>query len=295
MKKYQLEKLDAFTDGSSIGNPAALVALDRPDDITLEQMQRIAFELGSCVSEVGYVWPSSEPEADFELRYYSAEQEVPFCGHATVAILHRLISITPALLTKDELQVRTRHCLLKVKNRVRQENLVYIHAPEPVFIDAGIPHPEIAAALDLPLTDLVLHRRPVLINVGQNILPVQLMSKESCLRCRPDYQRLRQFCLDNRLEVVTIFALAETFPDSPAYSRVFPPVYGYLEDPATGSGNAALGYQLLRDGRWNGKPMVIEQGPDGNVPNLIHLRAEENRILIGGSAVCRFSGLYTLA
>lgn len=292
MKKYSLEKLDAFTEGSSTGNAAALVALDRIGDITPEQMQRIAFELRGCVSEVGYVWPS--PEADCELRYYSSEQEVPFCGHATVAILHRLISTTPALLTKDELQIRTRHALLKVKNRVREENLVFIHAPEPVFIDSEIAHPEIAAALGLPVTDLVVHRRPVPIQVGQNILLVQLASKESCLRCRPDYQRLRQFCQDNCLEVVTIFALAETFPDSPAYSRVFPPVYGYLEDPATGSGNAALGYQLLRDGRWDGSPMVIEQGPDGNVPNRIHLRAEENRILIGGSAVCRFSGVYTL-
>jgi PhzF family phenazine biosynthesis protein len=294
MKKYPLEKLDAFTAGFSTGNPAALVALDRPDDITPEQMQRIAFELRGCVSEVGYVWPSPEPEADFELRYYSSEQEVPFCGHATVAILHRLISTTPALSSKNELHIRTRSSLLKVRNRVREENLVYIHAPEPVFTDTGIRHPEIATALDLPLADLVLHRQPALINVGQNILLVQLASKESCLRCRPDYQRIRQFCFDNRLEVVTIFALAETFPDSPAYSRVFPPVYGYLEDPATGSGNAALGYQLLRDGRWNGKPTVIEQGPDGNAPNLIHLRAEENRILIGGSAVCRFSGIYSL-
>lgn len=292
MKNYPMEKLDAFTDGASAGNPAALVALDRPDDITPENMQRIARELGGCVSEVGYVWPS--PEADFELRYYSREREVPFCGHATVAILHRLIVTTPALSPREELRIGTRHGVLRVKNRVREENLVYIHAPEPVFRKTGLSHPEVAAALDLPLTDLVTSHRPVAIQVGQNILLVQLASRESCLRCRPDYHRLRRFCLDHGLEVVTVFALAGDLPASPPYSRVFPPVYGYLEDPATGSGNAALGYQLLRDGRWDGRPMTIEQGPDGTAPNRIHLQAENNRILIGGSAVCRFSGIYFL-
>lgn len=38
MKKYPLEKIDAFSAGFSTGNPAALVALDCPDDITPEQI-----------------------------------------------------------------------------------------------------------------------------------------------------------------------------------------------------------------------------------------------------------------
>lgn len=255
-------------------------------------MQQIAFEMKGYVSEVGYVWPSEE--ADFELRYFSSEQEVPFCGHATVAILHRLVSTTPELLARKELRILTRSGILKVINRVVEENLVYIYAPEPVHLMTDISHSDIAEAIALRLPGLDQEQQPVCISLGQNILLVKLTDRQTCLDCRPDYAKLRKFCLENGFEILTIYVQDNTFPDTPIRTRVFPPVYGYLEDPATGSGNAALGYHLLNISSWDGTPMTIEQGVESEFPNLVHLRTEGDRVLIGGSAVCRLAGDYFL-
>ena len=62
MKSYLFRKLDAFTAGASPGNPAGCVILDRPEDISADDMQRIAFELGSFVSEVVYIWETPDHE-----------------------------------------------------------------------------------------------------------------------------------------------------------------------------------------------------------------------------------------
>ena len=292
MKSYPLYKIDAFTTGKSSGNPAACVTLNSQDDICVEMMQQIALELKNVVSEVGFVWPSRD--VDYELRYFSSEQEVPFCGHATIAILHWLISASPDLVNRKRMWIRTRHSNLEVINQVGEENLVFINTPKPQFIPVDLPASDIAAALDLPVDSLKEAQQPRVINLGQNILLVRLSGKQACLDCRPDYIKLRRFCLDNGFEIVTIYAQDELFPAVPLRTRVFPPVYGYLEDPATGSGNAALGYHLLDSGQWRGESVTIEQGAEADKPNLVHLGSENGRVLIGGSAVCRFAGTYFL-
>ncbi|OQB80132.1 MAG: Trans-2,3-dihydro-3-hydroxyanthranilate isomerase [Verrucomicrobia bacterium ADurb.Bin122] len=78
-------------------------------------------------------------------------------------------------------------------------------------------------------------------------------------------------------------------------TRVFAPAFGYLEDPATGSGNAALAHWLRKHGAWTGETLAIEQGPDRANPNLIQLRADaHSRLHIGGRAVARIEGEYIL-
>jgi predicted PhzF superfamily epimerase YddE/YHI9 len=72
-----------------------------------------------------------------------------------------------------------------------------------------------------------------------------------------------------------------------------------LEDPATGSGNAALGYYLLAHGMWNGDKIRIEQNGYRNAPNFIQMFSREadagdSRVWFGGSAVVRIDGQYHL-
>ena len=293
MKTVPFEKLDAFTTGDSAGNPAGLVSLNRRDAMTSEEMQQLAAELGGLVSEVGYVLPADK--ADFELRYFSREREVPFCGHATVAILYRLINDNPELYARPELTILTRMGLLPVINRIAQENLVYIHAPRPVWQDTAVSRAGIAEALGLLPDDLDSERPLAQINVGQDILLVPLANKEAHIRCAPDYHRLRGFALANGFEIVAIHTKDTFLATAHLRTRVFAPTFGYLEDPATGSGNAALGYHLLREGEWDGSPLLIEQGPDPDHPNLVHLRTSTDRVLIGGQAVCRIRGDYFLS
>ncbi|MBL4893145.1 MAG: PhzF family phenazine biosynthesis protein, partial [Rhizobiaceae bacterium] len=72
-------RIAAFSDGSSGGNPAGVVIEDQLPDAS--EMQRIAHEVG--FSETAFATPH---EDGYRVRYFSPESEVPFCGHATIAL-----------------------------------------------------------------------------------------------------------------------------------------------------------------------------------------------------------------
>lgn len=75
----ELHRLAAFSDNPSGGNPAGVwIGEQLPDEAT---MQRIAAEVG--FSETAFVAPMQGLERN--VRYYSPEAEVSFCGHATIA------------------------------------------------------------------------------------------------------------------------------------------------------------------------------------------------------------------
>ena len=61
------------------------------------------------------------------------------------------------------------------------------------------------------------------------------------------------------VDIILLYTEETSTMKSRYRTRVFAPTYGYLEDPATGSGNAALGYYLLRNNMWEGESIKIEQ------------------------------------
>ena len=69
----------AFTDSPDGGNPAGVV-LDATG-MSAEEMLKIAADLG--YSETAFATPRAD--GDYDVRYFSPEAEVPFCGHATIA------------------------------------------------------------------------------------------------------------------------------------------------------------------------------------------------------------------
>lgn len=292
MKSVSFKKIDAFATATSGGNPAAAVYLDTFDAITEPEMQRIARELKGFVSEVGFVVRLA-PDA-FKLRYFSAEKEVAFCGHATIAILHDLVAHDAGLAALERILVHTNKGILPVENR---EGSVYIHAPEPVFTPCRLGTGEICEALDLPPSALDPALEPGIVNAGNQTLCLSLRTCRDVVEARPDFHRLRAFCERHGLDVITIFSTQTADPANQWRTRVFAAPFGYLEDPATGSGNAALGYHLHRAGRWDGTPIRIEQNAELAHPNLVRLGSRPDpvhglRVIFGGGAILRIDGRY---
>jgi PhzF family phenazine biosynthesis protein len=294
MKSYLFRKLDAFTTGASPGNPAGCVLLNSPDDISAEDMQRIAFELGSFVSEVGYVWPTPAKDWAYELRYFSREREVNFCGHATVAIMYDLLRRREKTSHNDVVKIKTPAGILEVEDRILDNNLVFIDAPEPQFLEIKPSLIDVAKALNLTEDKLNKVYPVACINAGLNTLVVAVKTLSGCVECRPDYETLRRFCFDHGIEVITIYTSDTAFNDYGVRTRVFAPLFGYLEDPATGSGNAALGYFLASRGDWPEDTMKIEQGISRDKPNIVILKKAGARLKIGGQSICRIEGKYFL-
>ena len=99
-----------------------MIYLNSPGDITKDEMQRIAKELKGFVSEVGYFRRIDENA--YDLRYYSSEREVDFCGHATIAIMYDLIKSSKELTNRKQINIVTNKGDLLVENRVSNEDAV---------------------------------------------------------------------------------------------------------------------------------------------------------------------------
>jgi PhzF family phenazine biosynthesis protein len=135
------------------------------------------------------------------------------------------------------------------------------------------------------------------IDAGLRTLLVPVKTLETVLIMQPNDAKLRQFSLDRDFDITHVFTPQTAQADNRFRVRVFPPRFGYLEDPATGSGNSAFGYYLITENRWPGD-MSLEQGLSRENPNIVKIKRQtingEERILFGGSATTRIEGLYQL-
>jgi PhzF family phenazine biosynthesis protein len=188
---------------------------------------------------------------------------------------------------------------LVAENRIAQENAVFISAPPPTFSAQEIGPPEIARALRIDASATAPQLPTARINAGLETLLVPIGSLEATLAAEPDERQLKIFCEEHGIDIVTIFTDDTARPDTRWRSRVFAPRFGYLEDPATGSGNAALGQYLLHHGLWRGETLTIEQNKERSRPNIIKLMGRQKtgappQVLFGGGAVIRIEGSYFL-
>ncbi len=169
--------------------------------------------------------------------------------------------------------------------------------PPAVFSARTVPSSECARALGLGRPDALVFR--AIINAGLETLIVEVASLAEELALAPDLHVLRLFCESIGVDIVLAYS-AETSNHGSAYrTRVFAPRFGYLEDPATGSGNAAFGYHLLASGAWSQGRLLIEQNGSHDNPNFVSLAlgahgGERPSLLFGGGARVKIHGEYLL-
>ncbi|MBC7959924.1 MAG: PhzF family phenazine biosynthesis protein [Vallitaleaceae bacterium] len=294
MKNLEFKKIDAFTKGLSSGNPAGYVLLETADQLTEDEMQKMASELKGYVNEVGFVFRQGKT---FELKFYSSECEVAFCGHATIAIMYDVISTDPELMHEKELKIKVKSGILSVFNHIEEEDAVYIMAPEPQFLEREVNWFEIAEALDTDMSSFDKDKLFQVVDGGLRTLLVPMISLEACLKINPYQEILKQFCLKKDIDIVLVFTQEVHTKKASYRTRVFAPKFGYLEDPATGSGNSAFGYYLVHNKLWQ-EDFSIEQSATLNNPNSVKIKRYQkeqmDRILFGGSGTTRIAGRYYL-
>ena len=78
MKEYQYKKIDAFTMGKSLGNPAACIYLEDKQDLSKDEMLEIAKQHKGFVSEVVYCRQISP--RTFHLTYFPQSVKLIFVG-----------------------------------------------------------------------------------------------------------------------------------------------------------------------------------------------------------------------
>lgn len=295
MKEYIFKKIDAFATEKSDGNPAGYIWLDSLSDISDQKMLQIAQELKGFVNEVGYIAQIGQNK--FDLRYYSSEREVEFCGHATIAIMYDIVKSKDEFKKQEKLIINTKRGQLEVDNRFESENSVFIMSPEPIE-KVVIPTAEkIARNLKIDSSEINEDLPIKVINAGLSTLLVPIININSILRITPDLNELKEFCLKSEIDIIEVFTRDVHDTLSNYRTRVFAPTFGYIEDPATGSGNSAFGYYLIKNNLWKGETIRIEQNGQKENFNVVKLQKQLDkngnlRVCFGGGAITRIEGKY---
>jgi PhzF family phenazine biosynthesis protein len=290
MKQYRYIKSNAFTSGASLGNPAAAL-ITEDECLTPEQMQQIAAEHKGFVMETVFCSPSETAEC--KLTYYSSECEVDFCGHGTIATMYSIIKDDAALRAKKVLTVETnKKGMVSLYNEIDTEDAVYIEAPSPIEHAMNIPVEDIEGILTLRKGSINRERTIRIIDAGLRTLIVPITQFEDEVSVYPDEAALKVFCEENDIDNILIYSLQVADASNFAHTRVFAPKFGYLEDPATGSGNSAFANYLLSENMWNGSPITIEQGGNDRIFNAVKLKTLNGKVLFGGRATKKIEGYY---
>ena len=290
MKQYRYIKSNAFTSGASLGNPAAAL-ITEDECLTPEQMQQIAAEHKGFVMETVFCSPSETAEC--KLTYYSSECEVDFCGHGTIATMYSIIKDDAALRAKKVLTVETnKKGMVSVYNEIDTEDAVYIEAPSPIEHSMNFSIDEIEGILTLRKGSINRERTIRIIDAGLRTLIVPITQFEDEVSVYPDEAALKVFCEGNDIDNILIYSLQVADAANFAHTRVFAPKYGYLEDPATGSGNSAFANYLLFEKMWDSSPITIEQGGNDRIFNAVKLKTLNGKVLFGGRATIKIQGYY---
>lgn len=293
MKRFPFKKIDAFATEKSDGNPAACIWLNNQDDLSDKEMLQIAKELKGFVSEVGYIVQSGDSEYTF--RYYSSERELDFCGHVTIASMFDIIKNSNP--SSKKYLIHTNRGSLEVENRLENENAVFTMAPEPIENENVPAVFKIAEKLKIRESEIRTDFPVSIINAGLETLIVPIDSLDSILGIAPDLNELNSFCVESGIDIILVFT-PDVYDDANNYrTRVFAPTFGYIEDPATGSGNSAFGYYLIKNNLWDVETVTIEQNDKKEEYNVVKLQQKSDsnnnqRIWFGGGAINRIEGEY---
>jgi PhzF family phenazine biosynthesis protein len=179
-----------------------------------------------------------------------------------------------------------------VYNEIDTEDAVYIEAPSPIEHSMNFSIDEIEGILTLRKGSINRERTIRIIDAGLRTLIVPITQFEDEVSVYPDEAALKVFCEGNDIDNILIYSLQVADAANFAHTRVFAPKFGYLEDPATGSGNSAFANYLLSENMWDGSPITIEQGGNDRIFNAVKLKTLNGKVLFGGRATKKIEGYY---
>ncbi len=297
MTRYRYYTCDVFTDTRFGGNQLAV--LPEAEGLSGQQMQQIAREFN--YSESTFVLPP-EKGHDRRVRIFTPAYEVPFAGHPNIGTAF-VLATTGAFGGLDESRTvvfEEDAGLVPVTiargedGRIRCE----LTAPQPLSLGGVVPVASLAAATGLEVGDFVTRaHEPVVASVGLPFIVAELGDRAALERCRLDVAGARQLLADGA-EVPDLLVYVRSGDDFDLRARMFSPLDGIPEDPATGSANCALAGLLAQldaaadgDFRWR-----IAQGVEMGRPSVLEARAEKRQgavtgVWIGGESVLVAEGV----
>lgn len=291
------ETVNVFTNQQFAGNPLAIVL--KADGLTTQQMQKMAREFN--LPETIFIQKSDDPNHSAKVRIFLPKAEIPFAGHPTIGCA---IYLATQLFDHEEdfeteITLEEQAGLVPVKVSRKNGKI------EAQFTAPVVPYPQSDHHLDIPKCALALGLDERQVSFGKHIpathiggptfLFVPLRDRQAlheCIASEPD-------CADliTSRNATGIYAYSIDKQTGEIHARMFAPINGIPEDPATGSATALLASQLLQAGELKEglNSFQLKQGYDMGRPSDLSLeidieQSEITAVRVAGSSVAISSG-----
>jgi trans-2,3-dihydro-3-hydroxyanthranilate isomerase len=294
-RTFDYVTVDVFTRTRFGGNPVAV--FPAADGMSDAEMQALATEMN--YSETTFVLPPSDPANDARVRIFNRTTEMPFAGHPNVGTAFAIATACadpPQVLRFEETAGLVPVRLLRGQDG--EVTGAEIDAPQPLQLLGHLPTEAIAGCLGLPCADIVVTTHvPTRASVGIDFVLVEVRP-EAVPRAIPDLTAFKSAAKDHSGESGRLSILFYAREGQRIRARMFAPLSGTWEDPATGSANAALGALLLHLEGGDSAEFVVVQGVEMGRPSLLKLCARRSsegvHASVGGDCVPMFQGIAQL-
>ena len=301
-RRLQFYQADVFTDEPFGGNPVAV--FPDADGLTDEELQRIAREMN--LSETVFVFPPTDPAAVVKMRIFTPTQEIPFAGHPVIGTFFVLGSLGRLTLREPVTRV-LQECNLglfpvDIHSHDGVIERVVMAQPSPEFLDV-IDEPEalfaIARSLGMTKSAITESRFPVqVVSTGLPVIIVPVRTLTAVRSIVPDVAAIAELSQQYGANGMMVFSTMTVEQSSSVHTRMFAPLIGIVEDPATGSASGALGAYLVQHGVVDIRPeteITAEQGYEIDRPSriLIQVNSDDDAIqgvMVGGESILVVEG-----
>ena len=256
--------VDVFTEIALEGN--ALAVFYEGQELEPELMQRIARELN--LSETTFLTSPTREDCAARVRIFTPARELSFAGHPTIGSAY--VARERGVIPEDMLAFSLEEPVGAVAVRV-EDGLIWLETP-PISRVGECDRAACARALDLREWDLLPDVPPQVYSAGNPMLFVAVTDRETVDRASVDPAVLGE--IEEAIgESVGLFVFAPT--RAGAYSRMFAPELGIVEDPATGGATGPLAaYMMAHDlcPKTDGSSFASEQGTKMGRRSLLQVR-----------------------
>jgi PhzF family phenazine biosynthesis protein len=279
MRSVPFQQVDVFSATPFKGNPlAVIVEADGLDDATMK-----AIANWTNLSETTFLLRPTDPAADYRVRIFTPQRELPFAGHPTLGSCH--VWLAQGGRPKAEHVVQ--ECgagLVRIKRDSAREKTRLAFAAPPQR-RSGEVEPEllgrVAQALGINADAIV---RSQWVDNGPGFVAVMLRSRSELLNLRLDATALQG---NQPLGVVAPCDKAKDETDADFEVRGF--MWSGAEDPITGSLNAGLA-QWLIGAKIAPSQYIAAQGTALGRAGRVHVAQDGDTIWIGGDVTTCVSG-----
>ncbi len=301
--RLQFATVDVFTSDQFNGNPLAVVL--NAEGLSSSQMQAIAAEFN--LAETTFVSPPQDPTHTAEVRIFTPRGEMPFAGHpniGTAYVLARAGESYGRIITGDRVIFEEKAGLVPIDLLRDGETIVgaRLASPRRLAVSGDIAPELVASACGITTDEIeVKHHRPCIASCGAAFILAEVKNHDALVRAiaRADVFRL-EVSKHRSTSILLYTQVNEKGIDIRA--RMFAPLHGIPEDPATGSANVALIGLLaqLRPERDITLSKTIAQGVEMGRPSLLFTTAEKQQgvvtaTYVGGRCVPVMTGSIELA